>query len=236
LILVQNHNFANNLGLDLHIRTTIRRGWSFISEAALKIGKDILEVRGGGEFSLNGKKSNVLPATVGGFAMTHVTKTTNTKLKRDNPGRISIFTVDLGPRGMVEIKTYNEFLAVFVQGEDHESFGNSVGLMGRFRDGAKLARDHVTVLKDNNIAFGMEWQVRDSDPHLFQTIKGSQFPAQCRLPNAAKRIRRRRLEEIGISWDKAQRACSSWPEEGRDACIYDVLSTGDLEMADADAM
>ena len=238
MILVEDSDFENNLGLDLHIRTTIRRGWSFISETALKIGKDILEVRGGGEFTFNGH-DNVLPpgASIGSFSVMRAEHVAKTRLKISNPPKTVIFTVGLGQQGMIEIKVYNEFLAVFVKDAQKNEFDNSVGLMGQFRDGAKLARDGVTTI-DDNIAFGMEWQVRDTDPQLFTTAKGPQFPVKCRMPDAAQKmsLRRRRLDEIGISWEEAEKACSSWPEEGRDSCMYDVLSTGDLEMAEAGAM
>ena len=47
-------NFALGLGLDIHIRTKIRYGYSYIELAALKIGNDILEVSSWGEYSVNG--------------------------------------------------------------------------------------------------------------------------------------------------------------------------------------
>ena len=33
----------------------------------------------------------------------------------------------------------------------------------------------------------------------------------------------------------AEQACAHLPIEDRDACVYDVLTTGDLDMADLDA-
>jgi hypothetical protein len=39
-----NPEFESGLGLEVHIRTQIRREFSFIAFAALRIGKDVLEV------------------------------------------------------------------------------------------------------------------------------------------------------------------------------------------------
>jgi hypothetical protein len=44
LVLLHNAAFESGMGIDVHIRTKIRRDMSYISSAALKIGKDVLEV------------------------------------------------------------------------------------------------------------------------------------------------------------------------------------------------
>jgi hypothetical protein len=44
LILLQSSTFKSGLGLDVQIRTKIRRGMSFISRVALRIGTDVLKV------------------------------------------------------------------------------------------------------------------------------------------------------------------------------------------------
>ena len=232
LVLVKDDDFGNNRGLDLQIRTTIRRDWSFISEVALKIGSDVLEVRSRGEFTLNGV-DNFLPAgaKLGDFSIF------TQEHSKENKKRMS-FHVDLGKdKGSVVIKVFNEFLAAYVKHGKEDEFGNSVGLMGEFGTGRKLARDGTTVINDN-VAFGMEWQVGDTDPSLFKLLRGPQFPEKCRMPDPVVQtsLRRRRLDEIGITWEEAKAACSTFPEDAIESCIYDVLSTGDLNMADAGAM
>ena len=234
MVLVRDEDFADHLGLHLHIRTTIRRDWSFISEVALQIGDDILEVRSRGEFTWNGV-DNLLPKNAhmgnGKFRIT------TQEHSKEHKKRMS-FHIEFGKSSVV-IKVFNEFLAAYVKNASEEEFGNSVGLMGEFGTGRKLARDGITVMADN-IAFGMEWQVRDSDTdlHIFQSVKGPQFPETCRMPDlhVKSALRRRRLAEIGITWEEAKEACQSWPEDAIESCIYDVLSTGDLEMAEAGAM
>merc|ERR1711935_1329893 len=46
IVMVSNPNFANGLGIDIHIRTKIVRFWSYIQRAVIRIGNDILEVEG----------------------------------------------------------------------------------------------------------------------------------------------------------------------------------------------
>jgi len=67
---------------------------------------------------------------------------------------------------------------------------------------------------------------------LFQEVVEPQYPQACRMPSAAAMKRRaRRLSEAKISLEQATKACRNWVKESRESCIYDVMSTGDLEMA-----
>jgi hypothetical protein len=113
-----------------------------------------------------------------------------------------------------------------------EHFLHSVGLMGDFRMGRLVARDGKAIMDDAN-AFGQEWQVLDSEPSLFQTVRLPQHPQQvCTLPTPkqASQLRRRLSESSSIDEVAAERACDHWGE-GKDNCVFDVLTTGDLEMA-----
>ena len=49
--MISDKNFANGLGIDIHIRTKIVRFWSYIQKAVVRIGNDILEVEGMADFS-----------------------------------------------------------------------------------------------------------------------------------------------------------------------------------------
>jgi hypothetical protein len=96
-----------------------------------------------------------------------------------------------------------------------------------------LSRDGKTVMSDAN-AFGQEWQVLDTDPTLFQTARLPQHPQKCIMPSAkATSTLRRRLEESSMDQlAAAEKACAHWGK-GKDDCVFDVLATGDLEMAEA---
>jgi hypothetical protein len=54
LVLLHSSYFEDGLGLEVHIRTQMRREFSYISSTALRIGADILEVGGKGLYFLNG--------------------------------------------------------------------------------------------------------------------------------------------------------------------------------------
>ena len=53
LVLVRNPSFANGLGMDIHARTKVRREYSYITNAAVRIGNDTLEVASFGVYLLN---------------------------------------------------------------------------------------------------------------------------------------------------------------------------------------
>ena len=76
-----------------------------------------------------------------------------------------------------------------------------------------------------------------SEPKLFQVANRSpQYPEKCRLPKkltaAEQRNLRRRLGEA-ITREEAEKACDSWIPEEKEDCIYDVMATNDLELAQA---
>jgi hypothetical protein len=222
LVLIHSSAFGSGLGLDVHIRTKIRHGFSFISGAALRIGKDLLEVESQGVYWLNGVLSADLPNEFSGFAFSHTQPT----------DKQHAFEVYLGGRERIKVKTYKDFVSVLIEQGGGKHFGDSVGLMGDFRMGHMIARDGKTVLDDAN-AFGQEWQVRDTEPSLFHTVRLPQHPQQvCTLPppKQANQLRRRLEESSSVSQLAAEKACEHWGE-GKDDCVFDVLTTGDLEMA-----
>ncbi len=50
-------------------------------------------------------------------------------------------------------------------------------------------------------------------------------------PMQASQLRRRLLETSAVDEAAAEKACAHWGKEGKDDCVFDVLTTGDLEMA-----
>jgi hypothetical protein len=140
--------------------------------------------------------------------------------------------VHLGGRELLKLKTYKDFVSVLIEQGHHKHFGDSAGLMGDFRMGHTIARDGKTVIDDVN-TFGQEWQVRDTEPSLFHTVRLPQHPQQeCTLPPPmqASQLRRRLSESSSVDQLAAEKACEHWGE-GKDDCVFDVLTTGDLEMA-----
>ena len=62
---------------------------------------------------------------------------------------------------------------------------DSQGILGRFDDGAMLARNGTTIIEDAN-DFGQEWQVLGSEPMLFTEREGPQHPQNSTLPSATE--------------------------------------------------
>jgi hypothetical protein len=141
-----------------------------------------------------------------------------------------VFDVHIGGRERIKIKTYKDFVSVLVEKGRSKHFGDSVGLMGDFEMGKMIARDGNTVLNDPN-AFGQEWQVLETERTLFQTNRLPQHPQVCKLPPPKPVSQlRRRLSESTVEELAAEKACAHWVE-GKDDCVFDVLMTGDLNMA-----
>jgi hypothetical protein len=223
LVLAQNKAFESGLGFDVHIRTQMRRDMAYISGAVLRIGSDVLEVESRGVYYLNGVENAELPSKFAGFEFLY-THPTNDQ---------HVFEVYLGGRERIKIKTYKDFVSVLFEQAQREHFGDSSGLMGDFTYGVKLSRDGKSVMNVVN-DFGQEWQVLDTEPTLFQEARFPQYPQKCTMPSAkATSMLRRRLSESSDDILAAEKACAHWGDEGKDDCVFDVLTTGDLEMASA---
>jgi hypothetical protein len=220
LVLLHSSEFESGLGLDVHIRTKMRRDMSYISAAVLRMGTDVLEVQSGGVYYLNGVAGAELPDEFAGFAFSHTQPTE----------KQHVFEIYFGGRERFKLKTYKDLVSVLIEQGHSKHFGDSVGLMGDFKYGAKLSRDGETVIDDAN-TFGQEWQVRDTEASLFQHARLPQYPKECTLPPPIQVSQlRRRLLESSIDTLAAEKACAHWGE-GKADCVFDVLTTDDLEMA-----
>ena len=229
LILVKSQNFHKGTGVEIQIRTEIRRDWSFIASTAIKIGGDILEVGGHAKYAINREQGAELTesvqelAKIGGFPVQYFRYGT----------RRHKFEINIGDKQKIHVKIYNEFLSVGVDDAEAEDFGDATGMMGHFHSGKLLSRGGEEVADYKQ--FGFEWQVRNTEeePMLFTEGQFPQFPTQCKMPSpkATSRRLRRRLSE-GVSYEEAAKACENWVYEARESCIYDVMSTGDLKMAE----
>ena len=94
-----------------------------------------------------------------------------------------------------------------------------------------MGRDGMSILEDP-VAFGMEWQLQENEPMLFQTARAPQYPQECRLPAVSQKTTRR-LGEKTISEEMAKTACVAVHAENMEACVHDVMAMGDLELAAA---
>lgn len=225
LVLLENSDFKNGLGMNIHIRTKRTRRWSYIQQVAVRLGDDTLEVMGGKDgnrFWLNKAIGKITDEsfTLSGHNVNF--KQINAKSKQ--------FSIDLGSGEFIQIKSWNGMVNIAVKSASNENFGNSVGLMGSFPSGQLLARDNKTVMENEN-DFGQEWQVLPTDSMLFHDVSGPQYPAKCDIPSLSEM--RRRLGESLISKEDAELACSRVNKEDFDICVFDVMATNDIKSSGA---
>ncbi|CAB9521483.1 expressed unknown protein [Seminavis robusta] len=228
LVLVDNPQFLNGLGLKLHIRTTRIKYFSYIERIALQIGSDILEFANDVDnFMING-------ARVEANRKHHKTKLAGFNIRRD-PKAISVRLHDQSRLsknghnvGKIDFHTRtNGFPAVIVDGGDTSIFYGSLGLLGEWSTGRRMARDGKTELNDDDAtAFALEWQVRDTEPMLFKEARFPQYPTTCTPP---KKMLGNRLGSKRMRQD-AEKACAHW-EEDKDDCIFDVVATRSILVA-----
>ena len=226
LILLQHPTFRGGVGLDIHVRSQHLREFSYITSAAVRIGSDVLEVstapRDKG-FYLNRQPYPTLPAYMDGkYEVTH-------EYVNDLQ---QTYVVSLDADTKIVLKTWRYFISVKIEGPRAEDFAASVGIMGNFTTGERLARDGVTVMDDDDVnSYGQEWQVGADDETLFHTFALPQAPSRCELPQLS--TKRRRLGASFVGDDDAQTACAGVSDEDYDFCVFDVLATQDLATAGA---
>lgn len=232
--MLSNPNFNDNLGMDIYIRSKKTKQWSYISTAVIRIGIETFEVSGrkdGDTYWVNGVEGYGNGDDLMWDEETNIAGYPITFQRIHSTQRQ--YTINIGKENeKIIFKTWKDFVRVDVKNPHDENFAGSSGLMGSYPDGKNVGRsDPSSSINDKN-AFGQEWQVQFSDPKLFHSVEGPQSPAQCELPS--KSALRRRLSKSEISREDAEKSCSHINNaEEHDLCIFDVLATNDIAMADA---
>jgi hypothetical protein len=221
LVLVDNPSFNGGQGMKLHIRTKRIKYFSYIEKIALQIGSDVLEFDNDVDnFIINGTK-------VEANKKHHKTTFAGFVVRRDLKA-ISVRLSDKAGKAKIDFHTRkNGFPAVIVDGGSTDIFDGSLGLLGDWRTGRRVARDGVTPLDDEDATpFALEWQVRDTEPMLFQDARKPQFPEACIPPQqmVSGRIGSKLMRE------EAEKACAHW-EEDKEDCVFDVVATRDILVA-----
>ena len=219
LVLVNSPAFANGLGLRVHIRTTRVGYYSYIERIAVNIGSDVLEFDNHlDNYLLNGKKAGEKPR-LAGYEIRHFkkAKAISVRLNDRTKSKIDLFH---RRNGMPYV--------VVDGGHDKDLFQGGLGLIGDWENGSMVARDGKTEVTDAT-EFALEWQVRDTEPMLFQNIRAPQFPQVCTPP---KKRMGGRLGDSHMK-EKAEKVCEAWKED-KDDCIFDVMATRDLGGAKED--
>ncbi|CAJ1961335.1 unnamed protein product [Cylindrotheca closterium] len=233
MILVQDPDFANGLGIEVQIRTKLVRHWSYIKNAAIRIGEDVLEVEGSADPSSKFQywynfESRAKVDTFAGFPLT-----IKHRAGSNYTAGLEIDLSSMFPGEKIVVATWKEFVRVDFKNPTEASFGKSVGLLGDFHTGETLARDGITVHNDF-WTYGNEWQVLPNEFMLFHVVEQPQFPKKCIEPEDPQGERRRRLEESSVTEEQAEAACASIPDElDRKDCVYDIIATQDMDIVGA---
>jgi hypothetical protein len=225
LHLLQAPKFDEGMDLTVDVRTRIRYEYSYIESAAIRIGDEILEVSSWGEYHLNGIDSAEMPNHISGYLITHSEPTEKSH----------VFEISIDGNERIKVKTFKDMVSIEFNHADLSRFKGSAGMMGDFESGKLLSRDRSTVIEDP-VALADEWQVLGDERNLFQTAQAPQYPEKCVMPSPSKQKRGRRLGE-SIARATAEKVCAKYTngDQELEACVYDVMATGDLDLAQAGA-
>jgi hypothetical protein len=223
---------GTGLSLDVHARTTIKADWSYVSNAAVKIGDDVLEITTNANVThyFNGEPNVDFPILM---ADKYIVRTQRVEAF---PGQFRTdYMVDLKVRDdgarergdFIHIKYFKEMLTVDVEAH----LPDSMGMLGVSGEEGMIKRDLKTpIAKENTAQMGLEWQVRDNEVKLFNDMtRAPQYPEQCYLPKTESR-RRLRAQTSAMA-SAANDACASAEPTMREFCVHDVILTGDVQSA-----
>lgn len=148
------------------------------------------------------------------------------EFNRDHTRKKKFYIVELGEQSSMELKFYRHFGSVEIAGHP-EDFSDSTGLSGAFPSGDMLGRDGRAMKKSD--AYGFEWQVDPSlDPSLFVVRREPQLPTEkCRMPTVKKTSMKKLRGAAKALYKQAKQACRDQTGDDLEACIDDVLATGD---------
>eukprot|EP00980_Cylindrotheca_fusiformis_P004435 scaffold948_cov106-Cylindrotheca_fusiformis.AAC.7 len=206
-----------------HIRTTLAESgtYSYISQVAVSIGGDILEIRNDRSYYINGEFPLNPPQRVGGYAFSSY------------GGR---FSIDLGQGQSIQIDpTFASMITITVTGRPSD-FGDSRGLAGSYYSDKATRRDGIGMIP-TFIGIMAKWLV-DASPEeiaaewLVDADKGDELlflqpPPHQGILGASP------FSSSPEDRAASQEACSRLQDRRDmfDNCVFDVLVTGDPEMA-----
>ena len=221
------------------------------------IGNNVLEVQQDGSLFVNGKRhvnnDASLPTEFATYPFTknmigkkkkitqYVLNLTDTNIGgvQDNSKDLATMTKPMAITIHVNPKTH--MLFVKIDGDIRDG----IGLLGEPIAGNRLLGcDSVTDMSKEWNKYGEEWQVRDTEPKLFQGHRAPQFPDVCiyhvsddSLSKKTHNLRRRLLHNAEydngkVTREAANAVCDDFVDVNKDNCVYDVMVMGNLEVAE----
>jgi hypothetical protein len=222
LVLLDSPSACDGAGLQVHIRTTIRNYYSFIESAAFRIDDNVLEFHAPNKLYMNGVEVQEAPALLGKYLIESVNS--SVMCQNQNCTGAVINKINFGKDGFAIVKRYKGFVYVSIN-PFTDGFLDGVGILGMRNKPGKFGRDGTLLANDYN-SYAEDWQVRDWEPQLFKETRYPKYPNACTRPPAMPA----RRNEDGSS-RLAEEACATVINAAKDNCIFDVLATGDIEMA-----
>jgi len=220
--------------MDIYIRSKKTKKWSYISTAVIRIGVETFEVSGRKDEDthwINGIKGNDNDGNIVWEEGTSITGYPITYQRVHSTQRKYTITLN-NDNEQIVFKTWKDFVRIDVINPCNEDFTGSLGLMGSYPDGKSTGRVNLKSLMDDRNVFGQEWQVLASDPKIFHSIEGPQYPSRCEL--SSKYSLRRRLAKSEIPRAEAEILCSNISKiEEHDLCVFDVMATSDKSTVNA---
>lgn len=257
--MIESKKAANGIhDVLVHARTTKKQHYSFIEQAAIRIGHDVWEFNAkDGSVLLNGKEMNhsfhhadtntSSSILVGEESAESVHSGESYTLTTSYKGKnklIAVHDIDLGNGKTIKVRCNLHYHMLFL--DLNGAFPQKTdGLLGTPHASTLFTRDGVATMpktEEEVNAYGESWQIRDTDPKLFQVDRYPQYPQKCEYAppgsSASTQLRGRRKlleDEEGvtkISVDDATAACAKHNGSMRKFCIDDVIAIGDLSVAD----
>lgn len=211
--------------MHVHIRTKKVRKWSAIDLIAFKIGNEVGEI-GSDEARLihNGIEKEGINSD-----LLTVVKSFDKRRKK-----MIMYNIVFNKDKQLEVKVNLRYKMIYVSlsGNFPEE---TIGLLGSPHKPGLYSRNGTQMTEKEINKYSESWQVRDTDPQLFQQHKLPQYPEKCLyyLPKSASNTRSRRLlQRKTLTLEEATRACAAHsPGPLKTFCIEDVIGTADVDVA-----
>jgi hypothetical protein len=215
LVLLRSTDYGNGTGLDIHVRTSEVNGTSYISAAVIQMGSDKLEVHDDGTFLYNENLNAPLPDHFDDSSLSYIVM----------DGWLPVWTIQSPRGGTIYIQIFNKMVDVKLSGFLNETVSDSVGLLGNIDSGFLVDRKGEWMFDMEE--FGNEWQVRDTEPKLFNEIRHPQYPYRCAMP-LVEDVDRRLASIEHVPVQEAEDLCQ---DTGRyfHECVQDMRLTGNLD-------
>jgi hypothetical protein len=222
---------ATGDNVTIHVRTTRKLDFSYISGVAMKIGSNVVEIKPNADILLNDitimfddelTLSGLLP-----FAFT--------KEEKGTKRMIVSYSFDIGNGRIIDVQANKKRGMMFVRTSGVFP-AETVGMLGSPGMDEMVSRNGRLLMSDINVnEYGESWQVKDTDLQLFQQPLGPQYPEKCLYedaPGATAQLRGRRklMAKKVVTVDEARKACATVVGMKNALCVQDSVAMGVLDL------